>query len=79
MTIYFYEWSNINERPILFTELNDFVTFCENANIKITERTRSFLNSHETIYIACKKGSHNLIMGSSERGFRKNFMRSYNR
>ena len=78
MTIYFYEWSNINGQPMVFTNNEKFIEFCNYCNIKITERTRKFLNDNDTVYITCKVGKNEPIMGGDKRNFRKNFSRHIN-
>lgn len=71
--ILFYEMSNINGQSTTFNNLNHFYNVCNEWNIKVTTANRTFLETHDTVYVTCKPGKNELVMSGDYRNFRKNF------
>ena len=70
--IFFYEWSDVNRVPIKFTNLNDFINFCNMANITINKRNINFFNSNNVIYAICKYKKSELTLSKDLRNLKKN-------
>ena len=52
-TIYFYEWSDLNSKPLLFTKVSVFKTWCEKHNVNVSEYTIKTLMENKINYCAC--------------------------
>lgn len=73
--ILFYEWSDLNNRPISFTNANDFINFCNNAGIKVSGNNKFYLKTNDTTYAICRKGYPELVLSGDTKNLRKNFSR----
>lgn len=71
--VYFYEWSDIDRQPKLFSNNGDFLDFCNVSNINVNKRNLNFLNENNNVYATCKKGRNELIMSGDYRNLRKNY------
>lgn len=52
-TIYFYEWSDIYRKPLLFKSLSSFIEFLSKCNIELNAFDRYRLDVNHTNYICC--------------------------
>ena len=71
--VYFYEWSDIDRQPRLFSSNGDFLDFCSVSNINVNKRNLNFLNENNNVYATCKRGRNELIMSGDYRNLRKNY------
>ena len=70
VTIYFYEWSNLDSTPKKFTSYREFFKFLDDCNIEITESQRSMAYNMYSIYAVCKKGEARVMLASTHYGLR---------
>lgn len=60
--IYFYEWSDIARAPKSYYTLRAFENFLISSNIYIAGYQRELIKNIQNPYVACKKGSNELII-----------------
>ena len=70
VSIYFYEWSNLNATPKKFTTYREFFKFLEDCSIEITESQRNLAYNMYSIYAVCKKNEPKLMISSTYCGLR---------
>lgn len=61
-TVYFYEYSNVNNRPKVFSKVSEFVKWCEECKIFISDYTKRQLRSNNLSYVCCYIHSATLIV-----------------
>lgn len=71
--ILFYEWSDLNNQPVAFTNTNDFINFCKNVGIKVSGNNKFHLRTNSTTYAVCRKGYPELVLSGDTKNLRKNF------
>lgn len=76
--IYFYEWSDIDRKPMSFLTEKEFVEFCNVSNITLNKRNLNFLNENNNVYATCKNGRNELIMSGDYKNLRKNYSKHRN-
>ena len=64
-SIFFYEWSNINNTPKRFYTLDAFTNFLGSCGIRLHSWERDIIKNLKYSYITCKKGSKDLLIKSS--------------
>lgn len=77
--IYFYEMSNIDGKPYVLDNVNDFYDFCNRCNIKVTGSNRNFINSNSDVYAICKQSKAELVLSKDYKNLRKNFSKANRR
>ena len=60
--IYFYEWSDVSRTPKSFYSLEKFEDFLESCNIYLLGYQREILKNMRNPYVACKRGTRELII-----------------
>jgi hypothetical protein len=61
-TVYFYEWSNINNRPRQFGSVEVFIKFLKDSGIHFTDYQEQRLRDGRWFYCSCKVGKSELIL-----------------
>ena len=61
-TVYFYEWSDISNRPRQFGSREVFMKYLEDCNIILTDYQRSRLEKGYWFYGSCKPGKNELLL-----------------
>ena len=62
--IYFYEWSDLSRRPLIFNSVLSFLDFCKGCNIGYTtESLYSF--ECDVMFASCAYGSPSLVLAES--------------
>ena len=61
-TVYFYEWSNINNRPRQFSSVEVFIKFLKDSGIHFTDYQEQRLRDGKWFYCSCKFGKSELIL-----------------
>lgn len=61
-TIYFYEFSDTNRAPKTFSRVSDFVKWCEEHKIFMSDYTKSELKTNTLNYVTCYVNSATLII-----------------
>ena len=64
VTIYFFEWSDVNRPPRVFDRVEEFVKFLGNCGIYLKEYEKEMVNTLRTVYITCYKNSKSLCIRS---------------
>lgn len=79
LKVCFYEWSDPNRTPLKFTEVNDFISFCNISNIPLNKRQLNFIKNNNVSYAICaKKYTPDLVLSGDYRNMRKNFSKHNN-
>lgn len=76
--VLFYEWSDLNRRPITFNSIEEFSDFCRQSKIRISGSNRFYLKAYDTVYAICKKGYPKLVLSGNNFQLRKNFHKHNN-
>lgn len=61
-TIYFYEWSNINNRPRQFNSIDVFLRYLRDSNIEYTDYQEQRLREGKWFYASCVPGRSFLLL-----------------
>ena len=64
-TIYFYEWSNLQNTPRKFFTVESFDNFLKSSGIYLTLWQKDVIVNLNWVYIACRKGSKELVIRQS--------------
>ena len=64
--IFFYEWSDLNKEPRVFTSKNAFRLFLMKSNIPTTKELESRIDDVSALHACCKKDSKEVIFGYSK-------------
>lgn len=64
-TIYFYEFSNINNLPKIFHKVSEFLSWAEECKISVSDYQRSQLKKNPCTYCACYKTNPTLMIRSA--------------
>ena len=64
-TVYFYEWSNINNRPRQFGSSEVFLKYLEESGIKFTDYQYTRIKEGKWMYASCIPGKSELILVDS--------------
>ena len=59
---YFYEWSNINNRPKIFTSREEFYKFMNDSKIEYSTAQKVLIDKESWIYASCVPGSPKLLL-----------------
>ena len=59
---YFYEWSNIKNRPRIFTSRDEFYKFLNDCNIEYSSVQKELLDKESWIYASCVPGMSKLLL-----------------
>ncbi len=59
---YFYEWSNINNRPRIFTSRSEFYKFLDESKIEYSEAQKELIDKESWIYGSCVVGTPRLLL-----------------
>lgn len=70
-TLYFYEWSDINNCPKRFNDAESFMKFMDSCNISYSNYHRNRLNEGGWFYCSCVNGKSELILCESYIGLRE--------
>lgn len=76
--VVFFEWSDVNRTPIEFSNIENFVNFCVESNIRVSKKNVNFLNENSVVFSVCKPGVNELVMSGDYRNLRKNFSKHKN-
>jgi hypothetical protein len=60
--IYFYEWSNINNRPRQFSSSDIFLKYLDECGIKFTDYQHNLIKNCKWMYASCIPGKSDLIL-----------------
>lgn len=62
--IFFYEWSNINNIPLYFDNLDSFILYLVNSNILYDKFQYNYLleNCDKYLYCGCLSGDNHLLL-----------------
>lgn len=63
--VYFYEWSNINNRPRQFSSSEIFIRYLEECGIKYTDYQLGRIKEGKWMYASCVPGKNDLILVDS--------------
>ena len=64
--VHFYEWSNIESEPRRIPYSVDFYKFLDECKLNLTEALNNKIKAcNGGVYITCKPGTHDLIVGDS--------------
>lgn len=63
--IYFYEWSDIEREPKCFVTMAYFNYFLQQCDITLLLYQRDVIETMNSVYITCKKGTKELIIRGS--------------
>ena len=69
--IYFYEWSDTKREPKCFVTMSYFNYFLQQSGITLLLYQRDVIETMHSVYVACKKGSKDLIIRGSLEELRK--------
>lgn len=69
--IYFYEWSDTKREPKCFVTMSYFNYFLQQSGITLLLYQRDVIETMNSVYVACKKGSKDLIIRGSLEELRK--------
>lgn len=61
-TIYFYEWSDLNNKSIRFDSLKEFTKFCIENKIRICDYHETMIKESYYVYCTCIPGSPALMV-----------------
>ena len=61
-TVYFYEWSNINNRPRQFGSLEYFLKYLRDSNIEYSDYQEERLRNGKWFYASCIPGKNFLLL-----------------
>ncbi len=61
VVIHFYEWSDVNRKPLDFTSIPDFKAFCNKHGIKMEAWMDGSLRYMKECHAACKRGRPELV------------------
>ena len=62
ITIYFYEWSNLNNKSIVFNNLSTFKSFCSQHGVRFLEYHETTINENYYVYATCIPGTPTLMI-----------------
>ncbi len=71
ITVYFYEWSDINRSPRYFYNVDSFIKFLNDCKISYTSYQYNRLHESRWFYCSCVKGESKLILCESYLGLRE--------
>lgn len=71
--VIFYEWSDVKRNPIEFYNVENFINFCIESNIRVSKKNLNFFNYNDTVYCVCKPHLNELVMSGDYRNLRKNY------
>lgn len=71
ITVYFYEWSDINRRPKYFYNVDSFIKFLNDCKINYSSYQYNRLHEGKWFYCSCVKGESELILCESYLGLRE--------
>jgi hypothetical protein len=60
--VYFYEWSNINNRPRQFISSDIFLKYLDDSGIKFTDYQHNLIKNCKWMYASCIPGKSDLIL-----------------
>ena len=63
--IYFYEWSNLNQAPRIFYQLDAFDNFLKTSDIYMELYQKEIIKNLGTVFITCYTGTKNLNIRST--------------
>lgn len=69
--IYFYEWSDIEREPKCFVTMAYFNYFLQQCGIMLLLYQRDIIETMNSVYVTCKKGTKELIIRGSYDDLRK--------
>jgi hypothetical protein len=69
--IYFYEWSDTKREPKCFVTMAYFSYFLQQSGITLLLYQRDVIETMNSVYVACKKGSKELLIRGSLEELRK--------
>ena len=61
-TIYFYEWSNLNNKSIVFNNLSTFKSFCGQHGIRCLDYHETMIKDNYYVYATCIPGTPTLMI-----------------
>lgn len=64
-TIYFYEYSSVNNNQHRFYSKKEFLDFCNDCNIVLSDDDKKIIDKLSTAYISCIPGKSELMFTSS--------------
>lgn len=64
-TVYFYEWSNINNLPRQFSSSDIFLKYLDECGIKFTDYQYNRIKNCKWMYASCIPGKSDLILVDS--------------
>lgn len=70
-TLYFYEWSDIDNCPKRFNDAESFINFMDHCNIKYNNYHRNRLHEGGWFYCSCLNGCSDLVLCESYVGLRE--------
>lgn len=71
--IFFYEFSDIDSDPSLFTSAHNFISWCSGCNIRLMACNMTYFNEHPVVYAICKKDKPELILASNRTDLKRNY------
>lgn len=70
-SIYFYEWSDINNCPKRFNDIESFIKFLNDCKIRYTSYQYNRLHESRWFYCSCVKGESELMLCESYTSLRE--------
>jgi hypothetical protein len=70
-TFFFYEWSDLTRKPLVFKEVNAFVSFLESSGITYTVTQMISMSDEDLLWCSCPKGKSELLSSVSFYGLKK--------
>lgn len=65
-SVYFYEFSNLDNKPLIFSKVSDFVAWCEKNTVLLSTYMIEQLRINPVSYCVCKEGCSNVIRASTK-------------
>jgi hypothetical protein len=70
-TFFFYEWSDLTRRPLVFKEVKAFIAFLEKSGIKYTVTQMVSMNNEDLLWCSCPNGKSELLSSMSFYGLKR--------
>jgi hypothetical protein len=61
-TIYFYEWSNLSNKSIVFNNVSTFKSFCSQHGVRFLEYHETTIKENNYVYATCIPGTPTLMI-----------------
>jgi len=66
MKVYFYEWSDVERKPLKFGTFDSFNTWCKAHNVEIPSTLKLASKIPVSLHVACGYNSNKAVAGISK-------------